>query len=261
MGATRPAARSAAKKGASKIKAGAKKQASKDPNIDMDSDNYEPTLEGDDDDSDEYVEPPKDKNNRQSDDEDDEDEHMDVDEELDEDKGIKPKKQRRRKQINNFSIPLEEMNRLLATSNIAGTQVTEGRNTANSTVAGTELSLERMGGEDVVVAPVSLRAKANAAGDGKRRAQRARPNKPMHKKGEMHSSEFLPSIWKHSYQGPTQNDVHYVSMQPEYLKTIVYPNITSNTKDFRVITYVIVTAPPFNNQVISAFSCRTFTNQ
>lgn len=260
MGATRPA-RSAAKKGASKIKAGAKKQASKDSNIDMDSDNYEQAPEGDDDDSDEYVEPPKDKNNCHSDDEDEEDEHMEVDEEVDEDEGVKPKRQRRRKQTNNFTIPLEEMNRLLTTSNNAGSQAAEGRNTANSTVAGTELSLERMNGEDVLGAPVSLRAKANAAGDGKRKGQRSRPNKPMHKKGEMHSSESLPSIWKSSYQGPTQVDIHHVSMQPEYLTATVYPNISSSTKDFRVITYVFTTTPPLMNQAIVSSSCGIFTNR
>ncbi|KAF9313856.1 hypothetical protein BGZ91_006148, partial [Linnemannia elongata] len=233
MGGTRPA-RSAAKKGASKIKAGAKKQSSKSSDVDMDSDNYEPAPEGDDDDEDEYVEQAKDKN-RHNDDEDDEDVHMEVDEELDEDEDVKPKKQRRRKQTNNFTIPLEEMNRLLSTRNNADTQA-EGGNTANATVAGTELSLERMGGEDVVGASVSLRARANAAGEPKRRAQRSRPNKPMHKKGEMNSSEILPEIWKSSYQGPTQEDIHYVSMQPEYLTTTVYPNIASNIKDFRIIT-------------------------
>ncbi|KAF9298869.1 hypothetical protein BGZ88_003733 [Linnemannia elongata] len=233
MGGTRPA-RSAAKKGASKIKAGAKKQSSKSSDVDMDSDNYEPAPEGDDDGEDEYIEKAKDKN-RHNDDEDDEDVHMEVDEELDEDEDVKPKKQRRRKQTNNFTIPLEEMNRLLSTRNNADTQA-EGGNTANATVAGTELSLERMGGEDVVGASVSLRAKANAAGEPKRRAQRSRPNKPMHKKGEMNSSESLPEIWKSSYQGPTQEDIHYVSMQPEYLTTTVYPNIASNIKDFRIIT-------------------------
>ncbi|KAF8945084.1 hypothetical protein BGZ47_003269 [Haplosporangium gracile] len=231
MGATRPA-RSAAKKGASKIKTVAKNQPSKDSDIDMDSDNYEPAHKGDDDDSDEYVEPPEDKNNRHNDDDDDDDdEHMGVDE----DESVKPKRQRRRKQTNNFTIPLEEMNRLLSTRNDADTQ-SEGGNTANATVAGTELSLERMGGEDVVGTPVSLRSKANAPGETKRRAQRSRPNKPVHKKGEMHSSEFLPPIWKFSYQGPTQEDIHHVSMQPEYLTTTVYSNITSNIKDFRVIT-------------------------
>ncbi|KAK3834430.1 MAG: hypothetical protein JOS17DRAFT_45530 [Linnemannia elongata] len=234
MGGTRPA-RSAAKKGASKINAGAKKQSSKNSDIDMDSDNHEPAPEGDDDDSDEYVEPPEDKNNRHNDDEDDEDVHMGVDEELDEDAGVKPKKQRRRKQTNNFTIPLEEMNRLLSTRNNADIQV-EGGNTANATVAGTELSLERMGGEDVVGAPVSLRSKVNAAGEPKRRAQRSRPNKPMHKKGEMSSSKSLPETWKYSYQGPTQEDIHHVSMTAEYLATTVYPNIASSIKDFRIIT-------------------------
>lgn len=203
----------------------------------MDSDNHEPAPEGDDDDSDEYVEPPEDKNNRHNDDEDDEDVHMGVDEELDEDAGVKPKKQRRRKQTNNFTIPLEEMNRLLSTRNNADIQV-EGGNTANATVAGTELSLERMGGEDVVGAPVSLRSKVNAAGEPKRRAQRSRPNKPMHKKGEMSSSKSLPETWKYSYQGPTQEDIHHVSMTAEYLATTVYPNIASSIKDFRIITYV-----------------------
>lgn len=236
MGGTRPA-RSAAKKGASKINAGAKKQSSKNSDIDMDSDNYEPAPEGDDGDSDEYVEPPEDKNNRHNDDEDDEDVHMEVDEELEEDVDIKPKRQRRRKQTNNFTIPLEEMNRLLSTRNNADTNA-DGGDTANATVAGTELSLERMGGEDVVGAPVSLRAKVNAAGEPKRKAQRSRPNKPMHKKGEMNSSKFLPETWKFSYQGPTQEDIHHVSMQPEYLTTTVYPNIASNIKDFRIITYV-----------------------
>ena len=236
MSGTRPA-RSAATKGASKIKAGAKKQSSKNSDIEMESDNYEPAPERDDDDSDEYVEPPEGKDNRHYDDEDDEDVHMEVNEELDEDEGVKPKRQRRRKQTNNFTIPLEEMNRLLSTRNHADTQA-EGGNTANATIAGTELSLERMGGEDVVGTPVSLRAKVNAAGEPKRRAQRSRPNKPIHKKGEMNSSEFLPDIWKYSYQGPTQEDIHYVSMQPEYLTTPVYPNIASNIKDFRIITYV-----------------------
>ncbi|KAF9544229.1 hypothetical protein EC957_012274 [Mortierella hygrophila] len=228
MGETRPA-RSAAKKGASKIKASAKKQSSKNSDIDMDSDNYEPAPNrDDDDDSDEYVEPPEDKNNRHND-EDDDDVNMEVDEELDEDEGVKPKRQRRRKQTNNFTIPLEEMNRLLSTRNNTDTQ-TEGGSTVNATVAGTELSLERMGGKDVVG------AKASTVGDPKPRAQRSRPNKPMHKKGEMNRSEFIPSIWKSSYQGPTQEDIHHVSMQPECLATPVYPNTASNIKDFRIIT-------------------------
>ncbi|KAG0366412.1 hypothetical protein BGX24_003706, partial [Mortierella sp. AD032] len=233
MGATRPA-RSAAKKGASKTKnLGGKKIASKNSDVDMDEDDYEPAPEGDDDDvSDEYVEPAAGKNGHDNDDDDD-DEHMEVDEELDEDEEVKPKRQRRRKQTNNFSIPLEEMNRLLSTRHHADVP-TEGES-AKAIVAGTELNLERMDGKDVVLPPTSLRSRANAAGETKR-APKKRPIKPVHKKGEMHSSQNIPDIWKHSYQGPTSADVHHVSMQQEYLQATVYPNITSNIKDFLIVT-------------------------
>ncbi|KAG0281143.1 hypothetical protein BGZ95_006442 [Linnemannia exigua] len=235
MGATRPA-RSAASKGASKTKAlGAKKAASKNSDIDMDEDDYEAAPEGDDDDdSDEYVEPAADKNGRSHDnDEDDEDEHMEVDEELDEDEEIKPKKQRRRKQTNNFSIPLEEMNRLLSTRNHSDVP-TEG-DSSTAIAAGTELNLERLGGKDVVSPLTSIRSRTNAAGEAKR-APKKRPIKSVHKKGEMHRPENIPEIWKHSYQGPTSEDVHHVSMHQEYLQATVYPHLTSNIKDFLILT-------------------------
>ncbi|KAF9124944.1 hypothetical protein BGW39_007775 [Mortierella sp. 14UC] len=233
MGATRPA-RSAAKKEAFKKKAlGAKKAASKHSDVDMDEDDYEPAPEADDDDSDEYVEPAPDKSGPGNDDDDDDDEHMEVDEELDGDEEAKPKRQRRRKQTNNFSIPLEEMNRLLSTRNHLDAQA-EGAS-AKAIIAGTELSLERMDGKDVVLPPTSIRSKTNAAGESKR-TQRKRPLKPVHKKGEMHNSEYIPPIWKFSYQGPTSEDVHHVSMQQEYLQATVYPNIASNIKDFLVLT-------------------------
>ncbi|KAF9901911.1 hypothetical protein EC991_005559 [Linnemannia zychae] len=232
MGATRPA-RTAAKKGVLKTKAlGAKNAASKQSDIDMEEDEYEHAPEADDDDSDEYVEPTPDKNEHGNDVVDDDDAYMEVDEELDGDEEVKPKRQRRRKQTNNFSIPLEEMNRLLSTRNHSDAQAGDSSKTI---IAGTELNLERMDGKDVAVRPTSVRSKTNAAGESKR-IQRKRPLKLVHKKGEMHKPENIPQIWKSSYQGPTSEDVHHVSMQQEHLQATVYPKITSNIKDFLVLT-------------------------
>ncbi|KAG0199846.1 hypothetical protein BGX33_011360 [Mortierella sp. NVP41] len=230
-------ARSAATKGATKIKAQGKSRASKDSDLDMDEDNYEPEPEGDDDDSDEYVEPTTIKDEE----DDDDDEHMLVDEDLDGDEDVKPKKQRRRKQLNNFSIPLDEMNRLLSTPNHTDSTPTAGEvergggggEGGRVTTGMTELNLHPVQGKDVVLKNPSTKERSGAPG---KRVRLPPSKKPVHKKGELHCLESLPSIWKFSYQGPTSEDVHHVSMQQEYLQATVYPNITSNIKDFRVLT-------------------------
>ncbi|KAF9932211.1 hypothetical protein FBU30_008766 [Linnemannia zychae] len=233
MGGTRPA-RSAAKKGASKINAmKAKTSASKGSDFDMDEDDFDPATVEDDDDSDEYVEPTTGKDGRDEDDEDEDDEdRMDIDEEQDEGQESKQKSRRRRKLHSTFTIPVDEMHRLLDSSHRSEALADDSNMITNAT--GAEINLEPLGGAEVVYANKAVRYKPIA--EPGKRAPRKQPTKQMHKKGEMNNPNSLPPTWRFSYQGPTSEDVGHVSMQQEALQSTVYPNVTSNIKDFRVLT-------------------------
>ncbi|KAF9355002.1 hypothetical protein BGX26_007090 [Mortierella sp. AD094] len=182
-------------------------------------------VDQDDDDSDEYVEPAKGKDDDEYDEDMDipeEDEDIaDVDDEYDEEEDeepSKPMKKRRQNQTKSFSVSLDQMTELL---NTRDQPQEKSKSVSNASMKISPASIPHK------MAPVTAT----------QRAPRDQKNKnKMHKKGDMRRSDSLPQSWKLSYQAPTSEDVSHVSMQEDVLRTVVYPNIGSNVKDFLVIT-------------------------
>ncbi|KAF9200808.1 hypothetical protein BGZ49_008948 [Haplosporangium sp. Z 27] len=179
----------------------------------------------DEDDSDEYVEPPKGKEEddyyEDADMPEDEDEDMadineEEEEEEDEDEGGTSRSTRKRRQtFKSFSVSHEEMSNLLTPRSDA-----QGK---SSSVGKSDMKFSA-GTAPNKSAPATATQRSRNQNKGK-----------LHKKGDMRRSEFLPQSWRYSYQAPTFDDVSHVSMQEEVLRTVVYPNIGSNVKDFLVV--------------------------
>ncbi|KAF9111286.1 hypothetical protein BGX27_005150 [Mortierella sp. AM989] len=186
----------------------------------------------DEDDSDEYVEPTKGKDDGDYDedmdipeDEDDEDiedvnDEDNNDEDGDEDSYSKsvPTKKRRQRLLKSFSVSLDQMSELLTI-----------RNDAHATPTGVP-------GERMKITPATIPHKMAPVTATQRAPRDQKGINKMHKKGDMRRADFLPLSWKLSYQAPAFEDIDHVSMQEDVLRTVVYPNIKSNVKDFRVVT-------------------------
>lgn len=157
---------------------------------------------------------------------------MDIDDENDNDSdndGRKPqllskKTRRRRPAIKTYSVSLDEMNKLLTTHD--DTTTSSG---AAEFPAGSVVNTEGLMWKSVV------RQSKAAPATTPKRANRAAAKKTVSKKGFMHDSEMIPSVWKLSYQAPTSKELRYVSMQEHALRDTVYPNISSSQKDFRIV--------------------------
>ncbi|CAO3566070.1 unnamed protein product [Mortierella alpina] len=190
------------------------------------------------DDSDEYV-AGSDANGGNDDGDDDEGEmDMDVDMDIDGHDGndnedehkpdLMPKKTRRRRPtVKTYSVSLDEMNKLLTTHDDTATSAAaEGAEFPAGSVVNTE---------GLTWKPVVHQNKAVPA-TAPKRTNRPPAKKTVSKKGFMHDSDMIPSVWKLSYQAPTSKELRYVSMQEQALRDTVYPNINSSLKDFRVVS-------------------------
>ncbi|KAK3810381.1 MAG: hypothetical protein J3Q66DRAFT_66054 [Benniella sp.] len=175
----------------------------------------------DDDDSDEYVEPTK-ENGQDEDDDDDEEDNVDMDVDEDEenepnseeDSEPLPTRRRKVKVMNSFTVSLDHMNKLLNTRETLATAATAK--------------------EALKIRPATIPHKMATISNTKRGPRINRTK--THKRGEMHSSDLIPQSWRQAYQAPTSEDVSYASMQEDFLRKVVYPNMGSNARDFVVIS-------------------------
>lgn len=217
--------RSATKNVSYKLKAPkVKKRANKGAEDDDDDDDTfgeDEEVVQDDEDSDEYVEPSKEPG---KDDDDDDDADMVVDDEeeepaTEEDEEEQPKTSRRRKTkvMNTFTLSLEHMNKLLNTRETSVPETTTPSNT-----------------EALNMKPTTLNQRWAPIANTKRGPRTTKPK--AHKRGEMFGSDLIHPNWRQAHQAPTSDDVTYASMQEDFLRKVVYPNIGSNANDFTVIS-------------------------
>ncbi|KAG0333535.1 hypothetical protein BG004_000793 [Podila humilis] len=107
-----------------------------------------------------------------------------------------------------------------------------GKNSTKSSVLHTFI-------QNVEIIPSSLPVKMTNRTinlDRKRSTPHPLARRNAHQKGMMHASDKNPDSWKSSENGPSVNDLGYVSMTEEALRDTVYPHIGSNIKDLKVIT-------------------------
>ncbi|KAG0250694.1 hypothetical protein BG011_008159 [Mortierella polycephala] len=215
-----------------------------DNDDDNDDDVYmEESSERNADDSDEYV-GPKEGDGGPGDFDEDELE-VSAKEELDDDAPIS-KTKKKRKKMQAFAVSLDEMNKLLTTHDNgpgesgrgrASTSTSAPASSTTDSVSVANANMERE--ESFKMTPTKLPAGMSTIQSPKKVVRHV-SKKSIHKRGDMNCSDKIPGIWRLSYQAPTSEDVHHVSMQESFLRKTVYPNIRSRVKDFQVVTNQLV---------------------